>query len=163
MKKFTPKAGIFLIYSFLSIAILMIICALWLILGVHGLTISFTIISGLGLLVFVPICIKASLNTGSIVINDQKIIYFEMITDKKINYSLQAIEIAKIQNVKVVYRDEIKKYYKDWKAKKILLLDLGDEGYKHIIVTLFSKKQVHDIIDTINARRKILKTTDGNL
>lgn len=146
MKNFTPKAGIVIMYLIVMIIILAFLAVLWIILGVHGLTISLTIVCGLFLFIIFPIGFKTSLKVDSIIINEQNIMYYEMTILKPIKYILRTIEIDKIQNLKLVSKKEVKLYDRSCKAKQILLFDLGKDGYRYINVTLFSKKFFNNLL-----------------
>ncbi len=66
-------------------------------------------------------------------------------------------EISEIQSYKITDCKEGQKYYKNCKAKKILLIDFGNGNVKYIAMSWFTKKQIEKILATIEERRKALQ------
>ncbi len=66
-------------------------------------------------------------------------------------------ELSEIISLKVTDRNEGKKYYKNCRVKKILLIDFGNGNVKYIAMSWFTKKQIEKILATIEERRKALQ------
>ena len=66
-------------------------------------------------------------------------------------------EPSEIQSYKITDCNEGKKYYKNCRVKKILLIDFGNGNVKYIAMSWFTKKQIEKILATIEERREKLK------
>ena len=162
MKKIKPTFGVLLVFFCFAVSLLAIIGAFWIFLGMHYLTICISVVFGLIILIM-PFTINASLRLGAVEINEYKVIYWEIDKTKNNKYFLQEIALHQIQEVKVVNNEEIKTYDKSCKAKKVLLFDLGGNGVKYIIITLFTKRQIQEIIQTITDQQEKLKTSQSSI
>lgn len=156
MKKFAPIVGIVIMYMCLILLILIVVLVPWLVLGPHPFTISWTVMYGLILLILVPLCVKWSINLGTITINNNRITYWKTTVENRKSYYLKVVDISDIKDIKIVSKPYVKKYDKNCNAKKILLFDLGNENYEYIIIVLYSKKQIQEIIDIVNQKRNEL-------
>lgn len=59
-------------------------------------------------------------------------------------------EILNIKKVELVGKEEVQKYYKEYKGKKAILIDFGNYKVRYIHVGLFSKRQIKKIMNLLN-------------
>lgn len=149
MIKIKPTIKLLLIYGGIVVGMLAVIGVLWLTLGAHELTISITVAFGIAILIGVPACFIWSLRLGTINIYEDKIVYWSLVASGNI---LQEIPINQIQSVRIVSKAEIKQYYEKSNAKKSILFDLGGENVKYVVVSIFTKTQVQNLVRLIEER-----------
>ena len=58
-------------------------------------------------------------------------------------------DIKGIKTITVTSCEQVQKYYKNCKAKKVLLIDFGAYNVKYIAITLFTKRQITQILKEI--------------
>lgn len=58
--------------------------------------------------------------------------------------------ISDIKKIEVVGKEEIQKYYKQFKKSKAILIDFGNGNVKYIYAGWFSKRQIKQIMDILN-------------
>lgn len=58
-------------------------------------------------------------------------------------------ELCNVQWVKLVGKEEVQKYYKQFNKRKAILIDFGNYNVKYIYAGDFSKKQIQTIIHLI--------------
>ena len=58
-------------------------------------------------------------------------------------------ELCNVQWVKLVGKEEVQKYYKQFNKRKAILIDFGNYNVKYIYAGDFSKKQIQTIIGLI--------------
>jgi hypothetical protein len=57
--------------------------------------------------------------------------------------------ISNIKRVELVRKEEVQKYFKQFKKSKAILIDFGNYNIKYIYAGLFSTKQIKKIIDLL--------------
>ena len=117
--------------------------------GLNKLTISICILL-VFFVIFSPVVYYKNQENASIVVTHNKIINY--MNDGTMNFGWEE-EIKNIKKIEVVNNAEVKKYYKNCKAKKALLIDFGSYNVKYISVSLFTTKQIEKIIEHIEYRR----------
>lgn len=58
--------------------------------------------------------------------------------------------ISNIKKIELVGKEEVQKYFKDFRRKKAFLIDFGDNNIKYIHAGWFSQKQIKQIIDILS-------------
>lgn len=58
--------------------------------------------------------------------------------------------ISNIKKIELVGKEEVQKYFKQFKKSKAILIDFGNYNIKYIYVGLFSKRQINKIINLLN-------------
>lgn len=99
-----------------------------------------------GLVIFGPYVYYVNQENASIVIQDNRIINY--MNDGTLNFGWSE-DINDIKRIELVNSEEVKKYYKNCKSKKALLIDFGSYNVKYISVSLFTNKQIDRILKYI--------------
>ena len=58
--------------------------------------------------------------------------------------------ISNIKKIELVGKEEVQKYFKQFKKSKAILIDFGNYNIKYIYAGLFSKKQIKKIMNLLN-------------
>ncbi len=58
--------------------------------------------------------------------------------------------ISNIKKIELVGKEEVQKYFKQFKKNKAILIDFGNYNVKYIYAGLFSKRQIKRIINLLN-------------
>ena len=58
--------------------------------------------------------------------------------------------LSDIKKVQLVGKEDVQKYYKEFKRNKAILIDFGNYNVKYIYVGLFSKRQIKKIVKLLN-------------
>lgn len=58
--------------------------------------------------------------------------------------------ISNIKKIELVGKEEIQKYFKQFKKSKAILIDFGNYNVKYIYAGLFSNRQIEKIINILN-------------
>ena len=61
--------------------------------------------------------------------------------------------ISNIKKIELVGKEEVQKYYKQFKKNKAILIDFGSYNIKYIYAGLFSKKQIKRIFNLLRANK----------
>ena len=150
MKRFVPLKYIFGMITIFFVIPILVMLLIGFVIGFNKFTIVVTMF-----LVFLtlagPYFYYLNLNAASIVIKDDKL--YNNIIDGTLNNGWVE-DIKDIQKIQVTCREKVHKYYKNCKAKKVLLIDFGSYNIKYIAVTMFTKRQINQILNEIENRRK---------
>lgn len=142
MIKFFPLKyvlGMIALFNIIPISLILIIIFA---IGLSDLTV--VICMFLGFLVIIgPFVYLKNQENASIIIQNNRIINY--INDGTLNYGW-AEDIKNIKRIEIVNNEEVKKYYKNCKSKKVLLIDFGSNNVKYISVGLFTNKQITRIL-----------------
>jgi len=63
-------------------------------------------------------------------------------------------DLSDIKNVRLVMKDEVQKYYKQFNKNKAILIEFKNGEVKYIYAGAFSKKQINQMIELINQNKK---------
>ena len=74
------------------------------------------------------------------------------INDGTENYGWRE-EIANIQSVALVSKEEVQKYYRQFNKRKAILIDFGHGNIKYIYAGLFSKRQIKKIMKLLTPKQ----------
>lgn len=128
--------GLFLIMPIISIIVLLNVV------GINEFTIAFSMF-WVFLIIFGPYVFEQNKENASIVIEGNSITNY--INDGTRNFGWTE-EINKITEVRLVKKEEVKKHFKNCRAKKAILINFGEYNIKYISVSLFTKKQIKQIL-----------------
>lgn len=151
--KFTPLRYLIILSIIYIVIPVTIMVMLWVFVGTSIITISVTIFS-CGVIMIYPKVLYENRENASIKITSTTI---ENYINDSTGNSGWIEELVEIQSYKITDCKEGQKYYKNCKAKKILLIDFGNGNVKYIALHEFTKKQIEKILATIEERRKALQ------
>ena len=115
------------------------------IIGFNDVTVGICMFLGF-LIIVGPVTYFNNVENASIVFENQQIINY--MNDGTSNFGW-AEEIREIERIEIINNKEAKKYFKNCKSKKVLLITLASCHKKYISVSLFTNKQIHQIIKYI--------------
>ena len=142
MKKYVPLIYILGMLGLFLIIPITVIFLIIFIVGINDLTSAICMFLGL-LVIIGPFIYIKNEDNASIVIRNNTLTNY--INDGTLNFGLTE-EINKIQKIVLVDNAELKKYFKNCKAKKALLIDFGSYNIKYISLSLFTKNQIKQIL-----------------
>ena len=61
--------------------------------------------------------------------------------------------ISNSKKIELVGKEEVQKYYKQFKKNKAILIDFGSNNIKYIYAGLFSKKQIKRIFNLLRVNK----------
>ena len=61
-------------------------------------------------------------------------------------------DISNIRKIEVVSKEDVQKYFKQFKKSKAILIDFGNYNIKYIYAGLFSKRQIKKIISILKTK-----------
>lgn len=61
-------------------------------------------------------------------------------------------DISNIRKIEVVRKEDVQKYFKQFKKSKAILIDFGNYNIKYIYAGLFSKRQIKKIISILKTK-----------
>lgn len=61
-------------------------------------------------------------------------------------------DISNIRKIEVVKKEDVQKYFKQFKKSKAILIDFGNYNIKYIYAGLFSKRQIKKIISILKTK-----------
>ena len=159
MKKFVPSKYIIGMTLLFFIIPMTLICILVCIIGLNDLTTAICIFLSTIIIIGPVVYYKNQENASIVITNDQITNY---INDGTSNFGWTE-DLINIKKFEVVNNKEVKKYYRNCKSKKVLLIDFGSYNTKYIAITLFSKKQIKNIINHLYEHRhkQTKQTRDG--
>ena len=150
MKRYMPLKYIF---GIVGIFVIIPLSLMGILLSVLGTKISF-VVSFCMFLCFCPLVLPIVLvlnrDNASIIISDTVLI--NNINDGTLNFGWEE-ELNRITDVKLMDGAEVKKYYKNCRAKRALLIHFGNYNVKYISVDLFTKQQINIIIQRLKNNR----------
>lgn len=156
MSRYIPNKYIFgMALIFVCLPISLIILLLFVI-GIYKITIAFSMFLTFTVIISPLIYIK-NLENSSLVIKEGKII--NNVFDGTSNYGWEE-RMSNIKTFKIANKNEIMKYYKNCKSKKVLLVDFGNYNIKYISLDLFTKKQIRKILDLLKTQIKSKTTAE---
>ena len=144
MKRFVPLKyilGMIVLFFIVPVTVIFLI--------LNDETIAICIFLGALPIVGLPVYYKNQEN-ASIVFTEGQIINY--INDGTSNFGW-AEEIADIKSVRLVGKEDVQKYYKQYNKQKALLIDFGQGNIKYIHVGLFSKRQIQKIMKLLTPKQ----------
>lgn len=152
---FRPKKLV-LPWLVLYLTTISIIIVLWLLFGAHELVISLTVGWGVALVVGILLAF-ATRWYGDIVIENDSVSYlFTKTVEKRLRYFKEKLNIADIDDIRIVNKEELQKYDSEAKSRKSILFILKNNEYKYVAVSLFTTKQQEELLKVIESRRQAL-------
>lgn len=144
MKRFVPlKYILLMITMFLVIPLTLLLLIVFVIGFINKFTIAVAMFFG-AIIISGPFVYVYNQENASILIENNQIINY--INDGTNNFGW-AEEINRLEKIELVNREEARKYYKNCRAKKCLLLSFGSYNIKYIAVGQFTKRQTNQIIE----------------
>lgn len=147
MKRFVPlkyilgMCALFLVLPTIAISLLLYF------IGVNDVTIAICIFLGV-LVISGPFVYFQNLENTSILFEEGRIVNY--INDGTANFGW-AEEIKKINKIEIADNEKVKKFFKNCKSKKVLLIDFGFNNVKYISLSLFTKNQINGILKCIES------------
>ena len=145
MKRFVPIKYILGMTALFFVLPLLLILLITFVIGFNDFTIAITIFL-VALMISGPFVYIWNLGATSIVIKDGRL-YNNIIDGTSNNGWIE--DIKGIKTITVTSCEQVQKYYKNCKAKKVLLIDFGAYNVKYIAITLFTKRQITQILKEI--------------
>ena len=113
--------------------------------GLNDLIVAIGVFLG-GLIIIGPFVYFKNRENASIVIENNTLTNY--MNDGTANFGWTE-EIEKIKRIEITDGENAKKYYKNCRAKKVLLLDFGSYNIKYISVGLFTDNQIKKILECL--------------
>lgn len=145
MKRFVPLKyilGMIVLFFLIPGSLIILISC---IIGFNDVTVGICMFLGF-LIIVGPVTYFNNVENASIVFENQQIINY--MNDGTSNFGW-AEEIREIERIEIINNTEAKKHFKNCKSKKVLLITLASCRKKYISVSLFTNKQIHQIIKYI--------------
>ena len=146
MKKYVPLKYLLGMILMFFIAPIVIVLLMVFVIGLNDFTIAISLFFG-ALFLLGPFVYFKNQENASIVIKNNTIT--NHINDGTSNFGWTE-EIGSIRKITLVNNEVIKKHFKNCKAKKVLLIDLGEYNVKYISASLFTKHQIKRILKDLN-------------
>ena len=151
MKRFVPIKYIFGMIALFFLLPLFLAFFITLVFGFNHYTITVTIFL-VAVVISGPFVYIWNLGAASIIIEDGRL--HNYIIDGTMNNGWIE-DIKDIKTIEVTSCEKAQKYYKNCKAKKVLLIDFGAYNVKYIAVTLFTKRQIAQILKEIEKHNQV--------
>ena len=146
MKRVVPLKYIFgMITLFVIVPASLIFLMLYAI-GANDVTIAMCLFLGFLAIVGGPYAYYSNQENASIVFENGQIINY--MNDGTLNFGW-AEEIQKIKRIELSNGEKAKSFFKNCKAKRVLLIDFGSHNIKYISVDLFTNNQINQILKYI--------------
>lgn len=150
MKKYVPLKYIF---GMLGLFLLIPCAAILILLKIVGIyDIAFAFIAFFGFLIVIgPIVFIKNTENASVIITETTLTNY--MNDGTSNFGWSA-EIDTIKAVKLAENRELTKIFKNCRTKKAILIDFGAGNIKYISVSLFSKRQIKNMLDNLESKKQ---------
>jgi len=158
MKKYVPLKYILGMIALFFVIPLSLILLIIFVIGFNDLTIAITIFLCGTIILLGPAAYYHNQESASIVIQNNTITNY--MADSTLNHGWTE-EIKNIKKIELVGKEEVRKYYKHFKSKKALLIDFGSHKIQYISVSLFTNKQIKQILGDIEDIKEKLQNEVG--
>ncbi len=152
---FKPKKWFFpWLILYLTVGVILLL--MWLLVGKHELVVGITIAVGVVLVLGVFLAISTRWYGDIVIENDSVSYLFTKTVEKRLRYFKEKLNIADIDDIRIVNKEELQKYDSEAKSRKSILFILKNNEYKYVAVSLFTTKQQEELLKVIESRRQAL-------